>query len=67
MVVLITPRTLLLLHSLSVDRASLFTLSGESQVILITAGIPTHLHTHTHTHTHTHVPVSIHPSKHDPY
>lgn len=59
--------TLFAYPSLSVDRAALFTLSGEDQVILITAGILTHLHTHTHSCIHTHVPVSIHPSKHDPY
>ena len=59
MVVLINTGTLLLLHSPLVDWASLSTLSGESQVILINAGILTHLHTH--------VPVSIYPSKHDPY
>ena len=59
MVVLITTGTLLLLHSPLVDWTSLSTLSGESQVILINAGILTHLHTH--------VPISIHPSKHDPY
>lgn len=64
MVVLKTTSTLLLVHSLSVDRAALFTLSGENQVILITAGILTHLHTHTHSciHTHTFLYPSTHPN-----